>query len=232
MEDIDVITLEHITKTYGKGESATIALRDVSLKIEAGEMMAIMGASGSGKSTLLNMIGCMDQFDEGEYYYEKEAVHKLKGQRLHQFRKNHIGFIFQQFALMNQYTVYENVELPLCIQNVPRKERKKRVLQALEQMGIANLARKMPTKISGGQQQRVAIARALASRNELILADEPTGALDSNISNEIMNILQEINNQGKTIIVVTHDINVANRTKRIVHMEDGKILTDEGVIHE
>lgn len=231
-EDIDVITLEHITKTYGKGENATIALQDVSLKIEAGEMLAIMGSSGSGKSTLLNMIGCMDQFDEGEYYYEKESVHKLKGQQLHQFRKKHIGFVFQQFALMNQYTVYENVELPLCIQNVPRKERKTRVLQSLEQMGIANLAKKMPTKISGGQQQRVAIARALASQNELILADEPTGALDSNTSKEIMDILQELNEQGKTIIVVTHDKNVANRTKRIVHMEDGKILTDEGVVHE
>lgn len=227
-----MITLEHITKTYGKGESATTALRDVSLAIEEGEMLAIMGTSGSGKSTLLNMIGCMDRFDDGEYYFEKEAVHKLSGRRLHQFRKQHIGFVFQQFALMNQYTVYENVELPLCIQNLPRKERKKRVMQALEQMGIANLAKKMPTKISGGQQQRCAIARALASQNEVILADEPTGALDKNTSKEIMDILQDLNEQGKTIIVVTHDSAVAERTKRIVCMEDGRIVSDERVENE
>ncbi len=232
MEDRYVITLEHITKVYGKGDSATTALSDVSLTIEEGEMVAIMGTSGSGKSTLLNMIGCMDRFNDGEYYFENEVVHKLSGHRLHQFRKKHIGFVFQQFALMNQYTVYENVELPLCIQNVPRKERKMRVMQALEQMGIAKLAKKMPTKISGGQQQRCAIARALASQNEVILADEPTGALDKNTSKEIMDILQELNEQGKTIIVVTHDSAVAERTKRIVCMEDGKIVSDERIENE
>lgn len=227
-----MITLEHITKIYGKGESATTALSDVSLKIDQGEMVAIMGTSGSGKSTLLNMIGCMDWFDDGKYYFKEEEVHKLKGQRLHEFRKKHIGFVFQQFALMNSYTVYENVELPLCIQNVPRKERKKRVLQALEQMGIANLAKKMPTRISGGQQQRCAIARALASQNEVILADEPTGALDKNTSKEIMDILQGLNEKGKTMIVVTHDSSVAERTKRIVRMEDGKIVSDERINSE
>ncbi len=227
-----MITLEHIMKTYGKGESATTALQDVSLTIKEGEMLAIMGTSGSGKSTLLNMIGCMDRFDDGEYYFEKEAVHKLSGRQLHQFRKQHIGFVFQQFALMNQYTVYENVELPLCIQNLPRKERKKKVMQALEQMGIANLAKKMPTKISGGQQQRCAIARALVSQNEVILADEPTGALDKNTGKEIMDILQDLNEQGKTIIVVTHDSAVAERTKRIVYMEDGRIVSDERVENE
>ena len=167
-----MITLKHITKTYGKGEGAAHALQDVSLQIQEGEMVAIMGASGSGKTTLLNMLGCMDQFDSGEYYYGDIEVHKLTKEKLHEFRKQHVGFVFQQFALMNQYTVYENVELPLCIKNVPNKERKKLVREALEQMGIGNLSRKMPTKISGGQQQRCAIARALASGNELILADE------------------------------------------------------------
>lgn len=222
-----MITLKHITKTYGKGEGAVHALQDVSLEIQEGEMISIMGASGSGKSTLLNMLGCMDRFDSGEYLYRDIEVHNLEKHKLHQFRKKHIGFVFQQFALMNQYTVYENVELPLCIQNVPKKERKKRVYEALEQMGIRELAKKMPTKISGGQQQRCAIARALASGNELILADEPTGALDMNNGNEIMNILEQLNKQGKTLVVVTHDPKIAAHTQKILHMEDGRIVEHE-----
>lgn len=219
-----MITLNKINKTYGKGESATHALKDVSLQIRSGEMIAIMGASGSGKSTLLNVLGCMDQFDSGEYYYQDIEVHNMDKAKLHQFRKSHVGFVFQQFALMNQYTVYENVELPLCIQNVPKKERRKRVQVALEQMGIGELARKRPAKISGGQQQRCAIARALASGNELILADEPTGALDVHNGNEIMKILEQLNEQGKTIIVITHDLKIAERTQRILYMEDGRIV--------
>lgn len=222
-----MITLKHITKIYGKGEGAARALQDVSLEIQEGEMISVMGASGSGKSTLLNMLGCMDQFDSGEYFYGDIEVHKLEKSKLHQFRKKHIAFVFQQFALMNQYTVYENVELPLCIQNVPKKERRKRVYEALEQMGIRELAKKMPAKISGGQQQRCAIARALASGNELILADEPTGALDVNNGNEIMNILEQLNKQGKTIVVITHDPKIAARTQRILYMEDGRIVEHE-----
>ena len=222
-----MITLNHIYKTYGKGESATHALKDVSLQIQEGEMVAIMGASGSGKSTLLNMLGGMDQFDSGEYYYRDIKVHKLGQHKLHQFRKKHIGFVFQQFALMNQYTVYENVELPLSIQNVPKRERKRKVYEALEQMGIGELAKKMPTKISGGQQQRCAIARSLSSGNELILADEPTGALDVQNGNEIMNILEQLNAQGKTIVVITHDPKIAERTQRILYMEDGRMVSHE-----
>ncbi len=222
-----MITLKHITKIYGKGEGAARALQDVSLEIQEGEMISVMGASGSGKSTLLNMLGCMDQFDSGEYFYGDIEVHKLEKSKLHQFRKKHIAFVFQQFALMNQYTVYENVELPLCIQNVPKKERRKRVYEALEQMGIRELAKKMPAKISGGQQQRCAIARALASGNELILADEPTGALDVNNGNEIMNILEQLNIQGKTVVVITHDPKIAARTQRILYMEDGRIVEHE-----
>lgn len=222
-----MITLKHITKTYGKGEGATHALRDVSLEIQEGEMISVMGASGSGKSTLLNMLGCMDEFDSGEYLYRDIEVHNLEKSKLHQFRKKHIAFVFQQFALMNQYTVYENVELPLCIQNVPKKERRKRVYEALEQMGIRELAKKMPAKISGGQQQRCAIARALASGNELILADEPTGALDVDNGNEIMNILERLNKQGKTVVVITHDPKIAARTQRILYMEDGRIVEHE-----
>lgn len=218
-----MITLKNINKTYGNGENTTPALRGVSLEIAEGEMLAVMGKSGSGKSTLLNILGCMDTFDSGEYLYQNMEIHKLGGQQLHQFRKEHVGFVFQHFALMNQYTVYENVELPLSIQNVPKKERKEKVYEALKWMGIENLARKMPTKISGGQQQRCAIARALASGNELILADEPTGALDFNTGTEIMNILEALNKQGKTIVIVTHDSEIAARTQRILYMEDGKI---------
>ena len=202
-------------------------MQDVSLQIEKGEMIAIMGPSGSGKSTLLNMLGCMDKFDSGEYHYHDIKVHELGRNKLHQFRKKHVGFVFQQFALMNQYTVYENVELPLSIQNVPRRERRRRVYEALEQMGIRDLSKKMPSKISGGQQQRCAIARALASGNELILADEPTGALDVHNGNEIMNILEELNKQGKTIVVITHDPKIAERTQRILYMEDGRIVSNE-----
>ena len=222
-----MIMLKYITKTYGKGEGAVRALQDVSLEIQDGEMISVMGASGSGKSTLLNMLGCMDQFDSGEYFYGDIEVHNLEKSKWHQFRKKHIAFVFQQFALMNQYTVYENVELPLCIQNVPRKERRKKVYEALEQMGIRELAKKMPTKISGGQQQRCAIARALASGNELILADEPTGALDVNNGNEIMNILEQLNKQGKTVVVITHDSKIAARTQKILYMEDGRIVEHE-----
>ncbi len=218
-----MIILKNINKTYGNGENATHALKDVSLEIAEGEMIAIMGASGSGKSTLLNILGCMDQFDSGEYLYRDLEVHKLGNQQLHQFRKGHVGFVFQHFALMNQYTVYENVELPLSIRNIPKKERREKVYEALTWMGIRELARKMPAKISGGQQQRCAIARAIASGNELILADEPTGALDINTGNEIMNILEALNKQGKTIVIVTHNPEIAARTQRVLHMEDGRI---------
>ncbi|MDD6072559.1 MAG: ABC transporter ATP-binding protein [Clostridiales bacterium] len=218
-----MIILKNINKTYENGKNATHALKDVSLEIMEGEMVAIMGTSGSGKSTLLNILGCMDQPDSGEYLYRDMEVQSLNNQQLHQFRKEHVGFVFQHFALMNQYTVYENVELPLSIQNVPKKERKERVYEALTRMGIRELARKMPAKISGGQQQRCAIARALASGNELILADEPTGALDINTGNEIMNILEDLNKQGRTIVIVTHDPKIAARTQRVLYMEDGKI---------
>ncbi len=218
-----MIILKNINKTYGNGENATHAIKDVSLEIAEGEMIAIMGASGSGKSTLLNILGCMDQFDSGEYLYRDLEVHKLGNQQLHQFRKSHVGFVFQHFALMNQYTVYENVELPLSIRNIPKKERREKVYEALTWMGIRELARKMPAKISGGQQQRCAIARAIASGNEMILADEPTGALDINTGNEIMNILEALNKQGKTIVIVTHNPEIAARTQRVLHMEDGRI---------
>lgn len=219
-----MIRLRNINKTYGTDKNGTHALKDVSLEIAKGELVAVMGTSGSGKSTLLNILGCMDKSDSGEYWYHDMELHRLNPQELHLFRKEHIGFVFQHFALMNQYTVYENVELPLAIKNIPKRQRRERVYDALTQVGIKDIAKKMPAKISGGQQQRCAIARAIASGNELILADEPTGALDTNTSDEMMSIFEELNRQGKTIIIVTHDAKIADRAKRIFYMEDGKIL--------
>lgn len=218
-----MITLSQVTKTYYNGECPTPALKGINLTVEDGEYIAIMGTSGSGKSTLLNIIGGMDTLTEGEYFYNDIPVHELKGNELHQFRKEHVSFVFQQFALMNHYTVFENVEIPLLAKGFPKKERKRIVMERLEQMGIADLAKKLPIHISGGQQQRCAIARALASDNSIILADEPTGALDKNTGVEIMTLLQEINQQGKTLLVITHDPGIAAMAHRIIRLEDGCI---------
>ena len=226
-----MITLEHVCKNYGKGENEKEALKDINLTIQDGELVAIMGTSGSGKTTLLNMIGAMDSITSGKYLYQSKdkiiEVEKLKNQALHMFRKEHVSFVFQQFALMNHYTVFENVEMPLRIQNLNKKQRKKMVMEELEKMHIADLAKKMPVQISGGQQQRCAIARALVQRTNLLLADEPTGALDHATGTEIMNLLKKINEEGKTVIIVTHDPKIASCAKRIVKIEDGKIVSDE-----
>lgn len=219
-----MITLSQVTKTYYNGDCPTPALKGVDLTVGDGEYIAVMGTSGSGKSTLLNIIGGMDTLTEGEYFYNDIAVHKLKGNELHLFRKNNVSFVFQQFALMNQYSVFENVEVPLLAKGFPKKERKKIVMEKLELLGIADLVKKKPIHISGGQQQRCALARALASDNDMILADEPTGALDKNTGMEIMKILKKVNERGKTVIVITHDSNIASMADRIIHLEDGYII--------
>ena len=218
-----MIKLENVTKIYGDKDNQTVALDNVSLTIKEGEMVAIMGPSGSGKSTMLNIIGAMDLLTEGDYYFNDINVGKMKMRDLHVFRKNNVSFVFQNFALMNNYTVYENVELPLLPKKVSAKERKKIVNEQLELMGIAELKDKYPTKISGGQQQRCAIARALASGNSLILADEPTGALDKKTGEDIMEAFRSLNKAGKTIIVITHDEKVAAYADRTIYIEDGKI---------
>lgn len=220
-----MMKLNQVSKTYYNGDCPTHALRGIDLQIEQGEYIAIMGTSGSGKSTLLNIIGGMDNLTEGEYYYNDIAVHELKNHALHLFRKEHVSFIFQQFALMNQYTVFENVQVPLLAKGYSKRDRKRIVMEKLELLGIADLAKKRPIHISGGQQQRCAIARALASDNELVLADEPTGALDKNTSMEIMDIIGSINKQGKTVILITHDSDVAAMANRVVHLEDGQIVS-------
>ena len=218
-----MIKLENVTKIYGKDGSKTVPLDGVDLEIKDGEMVAIMGPSGSGKSTMLNIIGAMDDLTEGKYFFGDEEVSSLRGNKLHEFRKNNISFVFQNFALMNNYTVFENVELPLLSKRLSSRKRKEIVNEKLKIMGIADLAKKYPTKISGGQQQRCAIARALASGNELILADEPTGALDRKTGEDIMEAFTKLNEMGKTVIIITHDEHVANKCQRIVHINDGKI---------
>ena len=219
-----MIRLNNVRKTYVTGDVSTAALNGISLEIEDGAYISIMGTSGSGKSTLLNILGGMDRLTEGEYFYNDIAVHELKENELHNFRKENVGFIFQQFALMKYYTVFENVEIPLIALNIPKKKRKEIVMQSLDMVGIADYWKKLPANLSGGQQQRCAIARALVANKNIILADEPTGALDKMTGQEIMKILKKVNQQGKTVIVVTHDENVAQMGDRIIRIEDGRLV--------
>lgn len=219
-----MIRLNNVRKTYVTGDVSTAALNGISLEIEDGAYISIMGTSGSGKSTLLNILGGMDRLTEGEYFYNDIAVHELKENELHNFRKKNVGFIFQQFALMKHYTVFENVEIPLIALNIPKKKRKEIVMQSLDMVGIADYWKKLPANLSGGQQQRCAIARALVANKNIILADEPTGALDKMTGQEIMKILKKVNQQGKTVIVVTHDENVAQMGDRIIRIEDGRLV--------
>lgn len=218
-----MIEFKNVTKIYGTEENGTKALDDVSLTIEDGEMVAVMGTSGSGKSTLLNIIGGMDKLTSGSYLYDGMNVGNMSVSELNKFRKNNVGFIFQHFALLNHYSAYENVEVPLRAHRIRRKERKRRIREKLSMVGIAEQADKLPVEMSGGQQQRCAIARALVYDNNLILADEPTGALDSQNSIEIMNIFRNINELGKTVIIVTHDADIAGKCDRIIQIEDGKV---------
>lgn len=219
-----MIKLIHVKKDYTEGGVITNALKDINLEVKDGEFVAIMGASGSGKSTLLHILGGMDKLTSGEYYYNDEAVHGMSMGRLNIFRRDHVSFVFQNAALMKYYTVAENIEMPLLSMNVGKKERKKIIEEKMEAVGIAHLAKKLPIHISGGEQTRTAIARALAGDNELLLADEPTGALDQTTGKEIMEVFKKVHEMGKTIILITHDPNVAAYADRIIRIEDGKII--------
>lgn len=219
-----MIKLIHVKKDYTEGGVITNALKDINLEVKDGEFVAIMGASGSGKSTLLHILGGMDKLTSGEYYYNDEAVHDMSMGRLNIFRRDHVSFVFQNAALMKYYTVAENIEMPLLSMNVGKKERKKIIEKKMEAVGIAHLAKKLPIHISGGEQTRTAIARALAGDNELLLADEPTGALDQTTGKEIMEVFKKVHEMGKTIILITHDPNVAAYADRIIRIEDGKII--------
>lgn len=221
-----LIELKNIDKIYRQGEQEIKALDGVSMTIEKGEFVAIVGCSGSGKSTLMNMIGCLDQPTYGEYTLDGVDVLKLKDKELSKIRNKEIGFIFQGFNLVSGLTAFENVELPLIYRKMSKSKRKEVSLRALKKVSLLNRMTHRPSEMSGGQQQRVAIARALAAEPPIILADEPTGNLDSCSGSEVMRILYSLNNSGKTIILITHDNNIASQAKRVIRISDGKIEED------
>jgi putative ABC transport system ATP-binding protein len=223
-----VIDVRDVTKVYQMGEMEVPALRGVSLQVAPGEMTAIMGPSGSGKSTLMNSLGCLDQPTSGEYYLDGKLVSGLDDKDLTRIRRHKIGFVFQTYNLLPRTSALANVELPLVYSGVGRRERRRRATEALEMVGLGNRLRHQPNELSGGQQQRVAIARSLVSAPSIILADEPTGNLDSRAGEEVMDIFQELNReQDITIILVTHDQDIAQHAGRIIHMRDGLIERDE-----
>ncbi len=224
-----LVQLEHIERVFGRGQSAVRAVDGVSLQIATGEFVAVMGASGSGKSTCMNIIGCLDRPSAGRYLFSGIDVGDLDRDQLALLRRHGIGFIFQGFNLLARTTALENVELPLIYQRVARRPRRRRALEVLELLGLAERAHHAPNELSGGQQQRVAIARALVTRPALLVADEPTGNLDSSTSVEIMKLLAGLNReQGITIVMVTHDPDMAAYASRIVHFKDGKVMSDSG----
>lgn len=219
---MSIILLKEINKVYGNEDVKSSALKNINLEICKGEMVAIMGPSGAGKSTLLNIIGCLDTPSTGEYYLDGEDVSKLSKNRLAEIRNKKIGFVFQNFNLLYDYNLVDNVMIPLSYSD-NRKNMRERVVARLKEVGLEEHINKKPDELSGGQKQRVAIARALINEPDIILADEPTGALDRKIGETILDILKEINRKGKTVIIITHDINIAQKCSRLINIVDGKI---------
>lgn len=222
-----MIELKDIYKIYSDGDSEIRALDGVSLNIKKGEFVAIVGSSGSGKSTCMNIIGCLDIPTSGTYFLNGNDVSKMDEKSLAHIRNRELGFIFQQYNLIPKLTVIENVELPLLYKGLKPQERRERASKALERVGLLDRATKYPSQLSGGQQQRVSIARALAGEPPVILADEPTGALDSKTGNEVIEFLKKLNAEGTTIVLITHDNSIAERIKRVVRIHDGKIVSDQ-----
>jgi len=221
---MDVIHMEGIRKVYDTGKVRVEALKGVDLTVEQGEMVAIVGPSGSGKSTLMNLVGCLDTPSEGSYTLRGEAVAGLTRERLADVRNRRIGFVFQSFHLLPQISAFENIELPLLFGGVPRKKRRERVTELLDKVGLSDRAEHKPTELSGGQMQRVAIARALAMEPDILLADEPTGNLDSTSGGDVMSLFEELWKTGRTILVITHDHALARRAGRTVTLHDGRIV--------
>ena len=226
-----LIQVSDLHKTYQMGETQVHALRGVTVEIRSGEFVAIMGASGSGKSTFMNILGCLDKPTQGKYLLEGTDVSGLDKKQLAAIRNRKIGFVFQGFNLLARTSALENTELPTLYARIPREERNRRAVDALKMVGLGDRMHHMPSQLSGGQQQRVAIARALVNRPSILLADEPTGNLDSRTSVEVMEVLQSLNRQGLTIILVTHEHDIAQFTKRNIVFRDGKIKRDEFVAH-
>ncbi|PNQ74000.1 macrolide ABC transporter ATP-binding protein [Hanstruepera neustonica] len=221
-----MLTINKLHKSYPIGDSSLHVLKGIDLSVKEGEMVAIMGSSGSGKSTLLNIIGMLDEADEGEYILDGVPIKNLTEKKAAIYRNKFLGFIFQSFNLINYKNALENVALPLYYQGMKRKERQEKAMFHLGKVGLKDWAHHLPNELSGGQKQRVAIARALAANPKLLLADEPTGALDTKTSYEIMEFIQQLNDEGKTILMVTHEEDIANMCKRIVRLRDGVIMED------
>ena len=224
-----MIKLKNLHKSYKMGSSSLHVLKGINLNIEDGELVAIMGSSGSGKSTLLNILGMLDTADKGEYILDGFKIENLNETKAAKYRNKFLGFIFQSFNLINYKNALENVSLPLYYQGISRKERQQIAADYLERVGLKEWATHLPSELSGGQKQRVAIARAMASKPKVLLADEPTGALDTRTSCDVMDLIQKINEEGKTILVVTHELEIAKMCKRIVKLKDGIIVEDSEV---
>ena len=226
MTETPVILTRNLNKIY-QGALSFHALHDVNLSIQSGDMIAIMGASGSGKSTLMNIIGCLDRLTSGDYWLRGKSISEYNDNELALIRNQEIGFVFQNFNLLPRYSARKNVELPMLYSPVSRAEREQRAISALERVGLGNKLQNRPNEMSGGQKQRVAIARALVNQPAIIMADEPTGALDSKTGIEIMELFQQLNREGLTLIIVTHEAEIASWCQRMIRMQDGRIVEDQ-----
>lgn len=223
MTEETMIFMKGIQKSYSMGKKSLHVLKEIDFQVNKGEFTAVLGPSGSGKSTLMNIIGCMDLMDEGEYYLNGQAIHKMKEKQLSQIRNQEIGFIFQKYHLIPTYTVVQNIVMPLLIRGMTYKEAEEKSMEILELLGLSERLQHKPSELSGGQQQRVAIARALVGEPAILLADEPTGALDTKSGQEVLKLFHKIHEMGNTIVMITHDLNVAKEAERIVRIVDGKM---------
>ena len=225
-----VAQLQNVSKVYGSGEARVVALQDLSLTVRQGDYLAVMGASGSGKSTAMNILGCLDRPSSGSYLLNGTPVEVLSDDQLADLRNRELGFVFQQFHLLPQLSALDNVMLPMIYAGVPEAERRRRAASALERVGLARRLQNKPNELSGGQQQRVAVARAMINTPALLLADEPTGALDSSTTADVLRIFDELNADGVTILLVTHEHDVGERAHRVVHFRDGHVMDGEGLM--